>query len=52
MPTVVNPIRYSRTAIEYERAPPLLGEHTREVLASLLGLDGAQIDALRADRII
>ncbi len=52
VPSVASPIRYSRTAIEYDRAPPLLGEHTGEVLAGLLGLDGAQIAALRADGII
>jgi formyl-CoA transferase len=27
-----NPIRFSRTPIEYGRAPPRLGAHTSEVL--------------------
>jgi crotonobetainyl-CoA:carnitine CoA-transferase CaiB-like acyl-CoA transferase len=31
---------------------PRLGEHTREVLGSLLGLSGAEIDGLAADGII
>ncbi len=35
VPGVRNPIRYSRTPIEYLRAPPLLGEHTLEILAEL-----------------
>lgn len=32
-PTAANPIRYSDTPIEYRMAPPLLGQHTDEVLA-------------------
>lgn len=31
---------------------PRLGEHTAEVLSSLLGLSGADLDALRADGVI
>lgn len=34
---VANPIRLSRTPAEYRTAPPLLGQHTREVLADWLG---------------
>jgi len=30
-----NPIKLSRTPVEYRRAPPLLGQHTEEVLAEL-----------------
>ncbi len=30
-----SPVRFSRTPIRFERAGPLLGEHTREVLAEL-----------------
>src|SRR6266699_5038483 len=37
-PTVANPMRFSETPVEYAVPPPLLGEHTREVLSSLLGL--------------
>ena len=48
VPGVRNPTRYSRSALEYRRAPPLLGEHTDEVLAERLGLDGEQIAQLRA----
>lgn len=46
--SVANPIRLSRSAIEYERAPPLLGQHTDEVLARVLEMDAAALDALRA----
>jgi crotonobetainyl-CoA:carnitine CoA-transferase CaiB-like acyl-CoA transferase len=42
-----NPIHASETPPVYERAPPLLGEHTDEVLRDL-GYDAAAISALRA----
>jgi len=50
--SVANPIRLSQTAIEYERAPPLLGQHTDEVLSRVLELDAAAIAELRADNIV
>ena len=34
-----NPIRMSETPVSYRRAPPMLGDSTREVLAAHLGLD-------------
>lgn len=35
VPTVANPIRFSRTPVTYRSAPPRLGEHTEEILAEL-----------------
>ncbi len=35
VPQVANPIRFRAAPIEYHRAPPLLGEHTLEVLREL-----------------
>ena len=32
---VGNPIKLSRTPVQYERPPPTLGQHTEEVLARL-----------------
>jgi formyl-CoA transferase len=49
---VANPIKFSRTPVEHDHAPPLLGEHTDEVLGSLLGLDEGVIGALRKDGIV
>ncbi len=34
-PTTANPIRYSDTPIQYRMAPPLLGQHTDEILEEL-----------------
>ena len=45
--TVASPINLSATPPEYHRPPPLLGEHTDDVLAEL-GLDAAAIADLRA----
>ena len=52
IPTVANPIRLSESPVEYDRAPPQLGQHTDEVLSDLLGLSAAEIAALRGDGII
>jgi crotonobetainyl-CoA:carnitine CoA-transferase CaiB-like acyl-CoA transferase len=49
---VASPMRFSETPIEYRLAPPVLGEHTDEVLHDLLGRSAEQIAKLRADRII
>ena len=48
VPSVANPICFSSTPIEYELAPPLLGQHTDEVLKTLLDKDDQQLAALRA----
>ena len=46
-PAIAQPFRLSETPCRYE-APPLLGQHTREVLEDLLGYDPARIEALAA----
>ncbi len=52
VPQVANPMRLSATPVDYRQAPPLLGEHTDEVLASVLGLSAMEIGALRAQRVV
>lgn len=42
------PIRFSESTAEVRTPPPLLGEHTEQVLADLLGYDSARIDRLRS----
>jgi crotonobetainyl-CoA:carnitine CoA-transferase CaiB-like acyl-CoA transferase len=50
--SVANPIRLSQTPIEYRQAPPLLGQHTDEVLGRLLSLDAMALAQLRAEGTI
>ena len=52
VPQVANPIRYSRTLIEYEDAPPVLGQHTDQVLGELLGIEPGRIAELRRAGIV
>ena len=52
VPQVASPIRLSETPVEYRNAPPLLGEHTQEVLQRVLGLTAGGLDALRVSRVV
>ena len=49
---VGSPLKFSETPASYRMAPPTLGQHTEEVLTSLLGLDPASIKALRERGVI
>jgi len=48
---VASPMKFTRTPVQYRRAPPLLGEHTDEVLREM-GLGAQEIAALRNSRIL
>ncbi|WP_296260409.1 MULTISPECIES: CaiB/BaiF CoA transferase family protein [unclassified Pseudomonas] len=52
VPQVASPIRLSETPVEYRRAPPLLGEHTLEVLSGVLGLSEQAVMTLRETGVI
>jgi crotonobetainyl-CoA:carnitine CoA-transferase CaiB-like acyl-CoA transferase len=52
LPVVASPMRFSGTPVEYRLAPPLLGQHTAEVLRGLLGKSDAEIARLRAAGVI
>jgi crotonobetainyl-CoA:carnitine CoA-transferase CaiB-like acyl-CoA transferase len=52
VPGVRNPVRYSRSALEYGRAPPPLGADTAAELQSRLGLDAAELASLVARGVI
>jgi formyl-CoA transferase len=51
LPMPANPVRLSASPTEVTRAP-LLGEHNREVLATLLGYTAADVDALKRDGVV
>lgn len=46
MPTVANPVGFSRTPVCYELAPPVLGQHTASVLRRWLNYSDAEIAEL------
>ena len=48
---VASPMKFSATPVQYRHPPPLLGEHTDEVLLEL-GLSEAEIAALRSAQAI
>ena len=49
---VANPVRLSETPADYRLPPPVLGQHTEEVLRDRLGLDAARLEELRGKGVI
>ena len=52
IPVVANPVRFSATPVSLHSAPPLLGQHTREVLEKELGFSVDRIDQLRRGGVV
>ena len=52
LPLVASPMRFSGTPLEYRLAPPLLGEHTDQVLKDFLKLNETEIAKLRTDGVV
>ena len=44
---VASPLKLSKTPVRTDLPPPLLGQHTNEVLGALLGCDAAELARLR-----
>jgi crotonobetainyl-CoA:carnitine CoA-transferase CaiB-like acyl-CoA transferase len=51
-PTVASPIRLSATPVQYNQAPPMLGEHTAAILRDVLGMGEGRIDELVRSGVI
>ena len=49
---VASPMKLSERPVRRELPPPLLGQHTDEVLAGVLGWDDARIESLRKEGVI
>jgi crotonobetainyl-CoA:carnitine CoA-transferase CaiB-like acyl-CoA transferase len=49
---VANPIKLSATPPSYERAPPMVGQHTAEVLRELAGVERDELERLRGLGIV
>jgi len=52
LPLVGSPLRLSDTKVEYRLPPPLLGQHTDEVLGGLLGMQRDELDRLRQSGVV
>lgn len=52
MPVLSNPARLSVTPPSYDRPPPSLGEHTYDVLSTLLGMPEEEIADLRRAGVV
>lgn len=51
-PSVANPIKLSKTPIEYTKAPPTLGQQTHTILSNIGGYTEADIRQLEEKKII
>jgi crotonobetainyl-CoA:carnitine CoA-transferase CaiB-like acyl-CoA transferase len=49
---ISSPLRLSETPVTYRHHPPLLGEHTNEVLTEKLGLNDEELELLRNTGVI
>ena len=49
---IASPMKFSDTPVTYRHAPPLLGQHTEEVLREKLGLSDDDLAALRDKEVI
>ena len=49
---VANPLRFSETNVSYRYPPPLLGQHTDEVLKEVLGISEEERVILREAGVI
>ncbi len=52
VPMVASPIRLSGTPVREGAGTPTLGQHTREVLREVLGMDDAEMGALREKGVV
>lgn len=52
MPTIASPLRMSDTPVEYRMSAPTLGQHTSEILGSVLGKTRKELDRMIEQSII
>jgi len=49
---IANPVKLSATPPSYRSAPPVLGEHTQDVLTDVLKMSASDITALKEKGIV
>ena len=47
-----SPLKLSDTPVEYRLPPPLLGEHTEQILTTLLGYSAEDVERLRSEEVV
>ncbi|MPY73006.1 MAG: CoA transferase [Alphaproteobacteria bacterium] len=47
-----NPIKFSETPVSYRSPPPIMGQHTGEILQELLNIADDELEALRGQHVI
>ena len=47
VPTLASPMHFSRTPVRYELPPPMLGEHTAQLLEELCGVSSTEFAKLK-----
>ena len=47
-----SPLMLSDTPVEYRLPPPLLGEHTEQILTTLLGYSAQDVERLRSEEVV
>jgi crotonobetainyl-CoA:carnitine CoA-transferase CaiB-like acyl-CoA transferase len=52
VPLVASPIRLSDTPVQYRQAPPVLGQHTREVMKQYLNMNDQTMNDLFAQGVL
>jgi crotonobetainyl-CoA:carnitine CoA-transferase CaiB-like acyl-CoA transferase len=51
VPQIVSPMRFRNAPLSFNRPPPILSQHTQEVL-EMLGMDSARISDLRKNNVV
>jgi crotonobetainyl-CoA:carnitine CoA-transferase CaiB-like acyl-CoA transferase len=49
---VASPLKFSKSQVDYRMAPPVLGQHSEEVLGEVLGLSADEVAGLRDRGVI
>lgn len=49
---IASPVKMSGTPVSYRKSPPLLGQHTEEVLGEFLGMSSGEVAALRDKGVV
>jgi len=52
MKLVNTPVKYSYSEPSIRTPPPLLGQHTDEILSGIIGMDDGEIKALRDEGVV